>query len=150
MKLIRAGRTLGFGVLTEIDVRATLRERLGEHMEDFITLGACNPLLAHRALQADRQIGMLLPRSVAVRADGDQTIVEALDPAVMVRVTGRDELGPVAPILPAPAGGMTGRAATPVRPAAQAPDSPGRGAGRVSSQRLSAAFSVARHSAGLS
>jgi uncharacterized protein (DUF302 family) len=86
----------GFGVLTEIDVRATLREKLGEDMEDYLILGACNPPLAHRALQADRRIGLLLPCNVVVRADGDQTIVEVLDPDVMVSVTGRDELRPVA------------------------------------------------------
>ncbi|HXZ70778.1 MAG TPA: DUF302 domain-containing protein [Streptosporangiaceae bacterium] len=92
----RALKDQGFGVLTEIDVRATIRDKLGEDMEDYLILGACNPPLAHRALQADRRIGLLLPCNVVVRADGDQTIVEALDPEVMVSVTGRDELGPVA------------------------------------------------------
>jgi uncharacterized protein (DUF302 family) len=86
----------GFGVLTEIDVRATLREKLGEDMEDYLIIGACNPPLAHRALQADRRIGLLLPCNVVVRTDGAQTIVEALDPQVMVGVTGRDELSSVA------------------------------------------------------
>ncbi len=92
----RALKEQGFGVLTEIDVRATLREKLGEDMEDYLILGACNPLLAHRALQADRRIGLLLPCNVVVRGEGAETIVEALDPEVMVSVTGRDELGPVA------------------------------------------------------
>jgi len=92
----RALKDQGFGVLTEIDVRAAIRDKLGEDMEDYLILGACNPPLAHRALQADRRIGLLLPCNVVVRADGDQTIVEALDPEVMVSVTGRDELGPVA------------------------------------------------------
>jgi uncharacterized protein (DUF302 family) len=92
----RALKEQGFGVLTEIDVRATLREKLGEDMEDYLILGACNPPLAHRALQADRRIGLLLPCNVVVRGDGAQTIVEALDPEVMIGVTGRDELGPVA------------------------------------------------------
>ena len=86
----------GFGVLTEIDVRATLRQRLGEEIEDYLILGACNPPLAHRALQVDRQIGLLLPCNVVVRADGDGTIVEALDPQVMSDVSGRPELKPVA------------------------------------------------------
>jgi uncharacterized protein (DUF302 family) len=92
----RALKEQGFGVLTEIDVRATLREKLGEDMEDYLILGACNPPLAHRALQADRRIGLVLPCNVVVRGDGAQTLVEALDPEVMLSVTGRDELGPVA------------------------------------------------------
>jgi uncharacterized protein (DUF302 family) len=86
----------GFGVLTEIDVRGTLRERLGEEMEDYIILGACNPPLAHRALQADRRIGLLLPCNVVVRADGDETVVEALDPQVMADIADRPELKGVA------------------------------------------------------
>jgi uncharacterized protein (DUF302 family) len=87
----------GFGVLTEIDVRATLHEKIGAEMEDYLILGACNPPLAHRALGADRQIGLLLPCNVVVRADGPgHTLVEALDPDVMVRVTGRPELKEVA------------------------------------------------------
>ncbi|SNS70569.1 DUF302 domain-containing protein [Actinomadura mexicana] len=86
----------GFGVLTEIDVRATLREKLGETMEDYLILGACNPRLAHRALGVDLRIGLLLPCNVVVRADGDDTVVEALDPQVMVSVSDRPDLGPVA------------------------------------------------------
>lgn len=86
----------GFGVLTEIDVKATLREKLGQEMEDFIILGACNPPLAHRALEADRQIGLLLPCNVVVRAAAGETIVEALDPQVMADIAGRPELKPIA------------------------------------------------------
>jgi uncharacterized protein (DUF302 family) len=87
----------GFGVLTEIDVRATLRQKLGTEMEDYLILGACNPPLAHRALDTDRDIGLLLPCNVVVRADGpDATLVQALDPQVMVQVTGQPELKMVA------------------------------------------------------
>ncbi|NKZ05458.1 DUF302 domain-containing protein [Actinomadura latina] len=86
----------GFGVLTEIDVRATLDEKLGETMEDYLILGACNPPLAHRALEVDRRIGLLLPCNVVVRSEGDDTIVEALDPQVMATVSEQPGLAPVA------------------------------------------------------
>ena len=86
----------GFGVLTEIDVTGTLRDKLGEEMEDYVILGACNPPLAHRALQADRRIGLLLPCNVVVRAEGGGTIVEALDPHVMADVAGQPGLKDVA------------------------------------------------------
>jgi uncharacterized protein (DUF302 family) len=86
----------GFGVLTEIDVTATLKARLGEQMEDYVILGACNPPFAHQALGIDRSIGLLLPCNVVVRAGSNGTIVEALDPQVMVTLTGRPELKPVA------------------------------------------------------
>ncbi len=86
----------GFGVLTEIDVTATLRVKLGENIEDYVILGACNPPFAHQALEIDRSIGLLLPCNIVVRAAGDDTIVEALDPQVMVTLTGRPELKPIA------------------------------------------------------
>ena len=82
----------GFGVLTTIDVKATLKQKLGEDMEDYLILGACNPTLAHRALGIHRQIGQLLPCNVVVRTDpageGDTVLVEAMDPEIMVQVTG--------------------------------------------------------------
>lgn len=81
----------GFGVLTTIDVKATLKKKLGEDMEDYVILGACNPALAHRALGVDRQIGQLLPCNVVVRTDpagdADTVLVEAMDPQIMVQVT---------------------------------------------------------------
>ena len=86
----------GFGVLTEIDVTATMRARLGEEMEDYVILGACNPPLAHQALELDRSIGLLLPCNVVVRSGDDGTIVEALDPQVMVTLSGRPEIKAVA------------------------------------------------------
>jgi uncharacterized protein (DUF302 family) len=89
-------RAQGFGVLTEIDVQATLREKLGEQMEEYLILGACNPPLAHRALAADRTIGLLLPCNVVIRTAGGETVVEALDPQTMVGVTEEPKLQPVA------------------------------------------------------
>ncbi|MEU9043657.1 MULTISPECIES: DUF302 domain-containing protein [unclassified Kitasatospora] len=87
----------GFGILTTIDVRATLREKIGAEIEDYLILGACNPALAHRALEADRRIGLLLPCNVVVRADGDATVVEAVDPQTLVTLAGPDGgLGEVA------------------------------------------------------
>lgn len=82
----------GFGVLTTIDVKATLKQKLGEEMENYLILGACNPALAHRALGIHRQIGQLLPCNVVVRSNpadaGDAVLVEAMDPQLMVTVTG--------------------------------------------------------------
>ena len=86
----------GFGVLTEIDVTATLKAKLGEPMEDYVILGVCNPPFAYQALGIDRSIGLLLPCNVVVRAAADGSIVEVLDPQVMVTLTGRPELKPVA------------------------------------------------------
>ncbi|RFZ07647.1 hypothetical protein VIMS_04274 [Mycobacterium marinum] len=89
----------GFGVLTEIDVKATLRAKLGVEMEDYLILGACNPPLAHRAITVDRQIGLLLPCNVVVRADPTAegtVIVEAMNPRLLVEVTGEAALEPVA------------------------------------------------------
>ncbi|QUW85448.1 DUF302 domain-containing protein (plasmid) [Streptomyces mirabilis] len=88
--------TQGFGVLTEIDVAATLKAKLGQDMEDYLILGACNPTLAHQALEADRTIGLLLPCNVVVRAEGTTTIVQALDPNTMVTLTERPDIEPVA------------------------------------------------------
>lgn len=86
----------GFGVLTEIDMRATMAEKMGADMENYLILGACNPPLAHRALEADREIGMLLPCNVVVRSEGEDTLVQAMDPDVMVKISGEAELEPVA------------------------------------------------------
>jgi uncharacterized protein (DUF302 family) len=89
-------QTEGFGVLTEIDMAATMRAKLGEEIEEYVILGACNPPLAHRALRADRSIGLLLPCNVVVRAAGGGTTVEALDPQIMAELTGNPELQAVA------------------------------------------------------
>ncbi len=73
----------GFGVLTEIDIQATLREKIGAETEPYVILGACNPGFASKALAADPGVGVFLPCNVVVRRSGGDTIIEAMDPAVM-------------------------------------------------------------------
>ena len=87
----------GFGVLTEIDMQATLKAKLGVDIAPQVILGACRPSLANAALQVEPSIGLLLPCNVVVRAvDGDRTRVETIDPDIMVSVTGNPDLQPVA------------------------------------------------------
>ncbi len=86
----------GFGVLTEIDVRRTLKEKIGAQMEPYIILGACNPQLAHRALTTEPEVGLLLPCNVVVRAEGGGSRVEIADPKVMLDIVGNDALDAVA------------------------------------------------------
>ncbi len=77
-------------------MQAALREKLGEEMEPYLILGARNPPLAHRALAADCRIGPLLPCNVVIRAHDGHTVVEALNPQMMVAVAGEQSLQPVA------------------------------------------------------
>ncbi len=86
----------GFGVLTEIDMTATMQAKLGEQIEDYVILGACNPPLAFQALSADRRVGLLLPCNVVVRAGDGDTLVEAIDPRLMLADAAYQGLGPVA------------------------------------------------------
>lgn len=89
----------GFGILTEIDVQATLKEKLGESMERYLILGSCNPPLAHRALSAKKQVGLLMPCNVVVREDpqNPSTVhIEAMNPQLMVQFVEDPGLSPVA------------------------------------------------------
>ena len=86
----------GFGVLTEIDVQATLRAKLGVEWAPYVILGACNPPLAHRALEADPSVGTLLPCNVVLRQDGLDTIVEAMDPMAALGIVDSAGVRPVA------------------------------------------------------
>lgn len=86
----------GFGTLTEIDVQATLREKVDKQMAPYVIVGACNPHLASRALDAEPQIGVLLPCNVVVRESGDGVVVEAMDPGLMATVVESDAVRPIA------------------------------------------------------
>lgn len=86
----------GFGVLTEIDLAATLKAKIGADLAPQVILGACRPPLAQAAILAEPSIGLLLPCNVVVRTLGDgATLVEAMDPAVMVTMTGNEGLADV-------------------------------------------------------
>jgi uncharacterized protein (DUF302 family) len=86
----------GFGVLSEIDVQATLREKLGAEMEPYLILGACNPPLAHQALTAEAELGALLPCNVVVYERDGATHITAVDADRMLSIVGNDELQPIA------------------------------------------------------
>lgn len=80
----------GFGVLTAIDVKATLKAKLDEDVDDYTILGACNPRLAHTALSARPEVGLLLPCNVTVRRAEGRTIVSAVDPGSLLGIAGDD------------------------------------------------------------
>ncbi len=86
----------GFGVLTEIDVKVTMKEKLGVDYENYIILGACNPNLAHKALSAEKEIGLFLPCNVIVYQEGGDVFVSAILPVQMMGMIGSHDLDQVA------------------------------------------------------
>jgi uncharacterized protein (DUF302 family) len=95
-RVIEALKQEGFGVLTEIDVQATLKKKLDVDFRKYVILGACNPPLAHRALTTEQDIGLLLPCNVIVYEEGGGSVVGILDPISMMSVTENPDLDPVA------------------------------------------------------
>ncbi len=90
-KVTAALKDEGFGVLTRIDVHTTLKKKIDVDFRPYVILGACNPKLAHRALEANSDIGLLLPCNVTVESDGDGSLVKIIDPKMMLSAAGIEE-----------------------------------------------------------
>ena len=101
----------GFGVLCEVDVEKTLREKLGVEQEPYLILGACNPPLAYRALSAEPELGVLLPCNVVIYQQSGETVIAAVDPERMLSIVDNDQLPTVAAEVKARLAGVVERAA---------------------------------------
>lgn len=86
----------GFGVLTSIDVKETLKQKINVDFKKYVILGACNPPIAHKALQAEEELGLLLPCNVIVYEKQGKTVVSVFDPMVMTWIIENDEMEPIA------------------------------------------------------
>ena len=95
-KVTAALKEEGFGVLTEIDVKATLKKKLNVDFRKYLILGACNPALAHHALNTELEIGLLLPCNVIVYEEDGASVVSIVDPIAMLGVSDNPTLGPIA------------------------------------------------------
>lgn len=84
--IVEALKIQGFGILTEIDVQKTLKQKIGVDFKPYLILGACNPHLAHKALAADESVGLLLPCNVVLKQEGDEVEVSILDPEAMFSI----------------------------------------------------------------
>lgn len=102
----------GFGVLCEIDVQATLRKKLGVECDPYLILGACNPPLAHRALESEPELGVLLPCNVVVYVRDGQTHISAVAADEMLSIVGNEELAPIAAEVRERLGSVVARAAS--------------------------------------
>jgi uncharacterized protein (DUF302 family) len=95
-RVVEALSAEGFGVITEIDVKKTMKDKLGADVPPHTILGACNPALAHAALQVEPDIGVLLPCNVVVYATGEGTRVTAVNAGAMLGMVDNDDLAPIA------------------------------------------------------
>ena len=95
-KTVAALKSHGFGVLTKINVQATLKEKIGAEFRPYVILGACNPQLAHQALQAEDKIGTMLPCNVIVQEINGRSEVAAVDPVASMQAIENDRLGAIA------------------------------------------------------
>ena len=89
-------KAVGFGVLTEIDVKKTMKEKLNADFRRYVILGACNPPLAHKALSTDLDVGLLLPCNVVVYEDGEGSVVRIMDPEAVLGIAKLEALRPLA------------------------------------------------------
>jgi uncharacterized protein (DUF302 family) len=86
----------GFGILTEVDVKATMKKKLNADFDDYVILGACNPPFAYQALQVIKDVGMMMPCNVVVFVDQGKTFVEAVTPTVLMNLIQNETLKPIA------------------------------------------------------